>query len=255
MIATPLKVFIGYDRREIDAFMVAVDSLLRHASAPVAITALNIRQLRRQSLMVRPVRYENRQMWDVISNAPQSTEFACSRFLTPLLAQEGMALFADCDVVFKRDVYDMVREVQNEAKAVYVVKHGYTPQAGLKMDEQYQTTYPRKNWSSVMLFDCDHPSNSKLSLHLINTLPGRDLHRFCWLRDEEVGELDARWNWLVGEQPKPSQVGIAHFTLGGPWLPNWQEHEHDEIWRQAYTDWEVRPLRKSPLVLTETGYS
>jgi hypothetical protein len=253
---TPLKVYVGYDQRERDAFMVTVDSLLRHASAPVSITGLNIRQLNRQAVMLRPVRYDEGQMWDVISNAPQSTEFASSRFLTTILAQEGMALFVDGDTVFKRDVYQMVQEVyEGRSKAVYVVKHGYTPQAGLKMDQQYQTAYPRKNWSSVMLFDCDHPSNQRLTLNLINTLPGRDLHRFCWLRDYEIGSLGAEWNWLVGEQPKPEHLGIAHFTLGGPWLPNWQEHQHDEIWNQARIDWEVRPMRESPFLLTQTSYS
>jgi hypothetical protein len=52
-----------------------------------------------------------------------------------------------------------------------------------------------------MLFNCDHPSNKKLTVEMINTLPGRDLHRFCWLEDDEIGELDPGWNWLVGEQP------------------------------------------------------
>lgn len=249
----PLKVYIGYDIRENLAYQVAVTSLIKHASGPVSITCLNLHSLTRQGLMNRPVVERNGvRLWDVISNAPQSTEFASSRFLTPLLAQTGLALFVDSDVVFTRDVYDMVREVRG-SKAVYVVKHEYEPDDALKMDMQVQTAYPRKNWSSVMLFNCEHPANQCLNAHLINTLPGRDLHRFCWLRDHEIGELNPKWNWLVGEQPKPSDLGIAHFTLGGPWLPNWRSHEHDEVWSKAAE--EMRALLEGKSSLAAKGFA
>lgn len=251
----PLKVYIGYDQRESEAYYVAVDSLLRHAKGPLSITKLDIRPLERHRLMRRPVSRKNGQMWDLLSSAPQTTEFATSRFLPPVMAQNGLALFVDCDVVFMRDVFDMVREVEGQAKAVYVVKHDYRPKSIAKMDGQTQTKYPRKNWSSVMLFDCDHPSNQRLNLDMINTLPGRDLHRFCWLQDNEIGELDPGWNWLVGEQPKPEYLGIAHFTLGGPWLPNWSEHEYDGIWRKAAEAKALWPMWKGTNVPSSQGYS
>jgi lipopolysaccharide biosynthesis glycosyltransferase len=251
----PLKVYIGYDSRETEAYAVAVDSLLSHASAPVSVTALNIRQLSHNRLMRRPVCMKDGRMWDIVSGAAQSTEFAISRFLTPLLAQEGMALFVDCDIVFMRDIYDLIREVRSEAKAVHVVKHQYRPVSSEKMDGQAQVEYPRKNWSSVMLFDCDHPSTRRLNVDLINTLPGRDLHRFCWLRDEEIGELDPGWNWLVGEQDRPSYLGIAHFTLGGPWLPNWKERAHDDIWIKAKQSETMQPMRQGTKLPATKGYS
>lgn len=251
----PLKVYIGYDQREHEAYEVAVDSLLCHARGPLSVTGLDIRKLERQRLMRRPVTTKEGLMWDTLSCAPQSTEFATSRFLTPLLAQDGLALFVDCDVVFMRDIYDMIRQIEGEAKALYVVKHSYHPSNIEKMDGQVQTHYPRKNWSSVMLFDCDHPSNLKLNFDLINTLPGRDLHRFCWLRDDEIGELDNGWNWLVGEQPKPDYLGITHFTLGGPWLPSWEEHEYDGIWKRAREAKEMRSMHKSPFVPAKKGYA
>lgn len=251
----PLKVYIGYDERESEAYEVAVDSLLRYAKGPISITGLNIRALERQRLMRRPVTKKDGVMWDSISSAPQSTEFAVSRFLTPLLAQDGLALFTDCDVVFVRDIFDMVREIDRESKALYVVKHDYHPKYMGKMDGQVQTVYPRKNWSSVMLFDCDHPSNQRLNLDLINTLPGRDLHRFCWLQDDEIGDLDRGWNWLVGEQPQPSYLGIAHFTLGGPWLPNWKETQHDGIWNKASEAKTLQPVFQGEVVPAKTGYT
>jgi lipopolysaccharide biosynthesis glycosyltransferase len=158
-----------------------------------------------------------------------STEFACSRFLTPILGQTGWALFTDCDVLFLDDVNKLLDHA-DPSKAVLCVKHEYTPSAKVKMDDQKQTRYSRKNWSSVMLFNCDHPANQRLDLRMLNLLPGRDLHRFGWLSDDQIGELPGGWNWLVNEQPRPTDLHIAHFTLGGPWLPGWAKADHDDLW-------------------------
>lgn len=106
---------------------------------------------------------------------------------------------------------------------------------GTKMDGQVQTVYQRKNWSSVMLFNCDHPSNRRLSLQDVNERPGRDLHRFFWLHDSEIGVLPAEWNWLVGVQEKPAAPKLAHFTLGTPNLTDaLRDSPHSEIWWDAY---------------------
>jgi hypothetical protein len=85
----------------------------------------------------------------------------------------------------------------------------------------------------VMLWNCDHPANQRLTLQDVNERPGRDLHRFYWLNDSEIGALPPEWNWLVGVQPKPAAPQIAHFTLGGPFTPGWKGAEHDEIWAEA----------------------
>jgi len=118
------------------------------------------------------------------------------------------------------------------SKAVMVVKHDHR-QEGMKMDNQPQQSYPRKNWSSVMLFNCNHSANRRLTVEDVNRRPGRDLHRFYWLHDDEIGELPPEWNWLVGVQPKPKHPKIAHYTLGGPWLPGWRPQEHDDLWLEA----------------------
>jgi hypothetical protein len=117
-----------------------------------------------------------------------------------------------------------------ENKAVQVVKHVYEPSALWKMDGQANRPYARKNWSSVMLFNCDHPANRRLSLHDINSRPGRDLHAFYWLHDDEIGLIPREWNWLVGEQDMPLEPKLAHFTLGGPFVPGWMPRAHDDIW-------------------------
>lgn len=257
MIADPLRVWIGFDARELLAYEVAQASLRRHSSQPVSVTALDRVPLELHGLLRRPVsrlprgrsmmiangRVERRivsaaqrgQMWDEISQAPMSTDFAISRFLTPLLAQSGWALFTDSDVLWLSDPAELFA-LADPDYAVMVVKHGELKAEGTKMDGQAQIPYARKNWSSVMLFNCDHPANRGLTLHLINTLPGRDLHRFCWLDDQWIGALPAEYNWLVGVQQKPQAPKLAHFTEGGPWLPGWSPREHDDLWLSAAQD-------------------
>jgi hypothetical protein len=85
----------------------------------------------------------------------------------------------------------------------------------------------------VMLWNCDHPANQRLSLQDVNERPGRDLHRFYWLNDDEIGSLPREWNWLVNVTEKPKNPCIAHFTLGGPFTPGWLKADHDLIWLQA----------------------
>lgn len=224
-----LRVFIGYDPREADAYAVASSSLRR--TAGITAEPLIDARLRDRGLLTRPVDRRGR-LHDLVSGADCSTEFANSRFLVPILCQTGWALFTDCDVVFLRDVRDLLHDA-DPSKAVLVVQHQHQPSGAWKMDGQAQLAYPRKNWSSVMLWNCDHPANRRLSLRDVNERPGRDLHAFYWLHDDEIGALHPDWNWLVGEQPKPERPAIAHFTLGGPFTPGWKGGPHDELWIEA----------------------
>lgn len=226
-----MLVYIGYDPREIDAYSVAENSL--KITSGIDCTPLCEESLRACGLYTRPVD-KRIQPYDIISNASCATDFSSSRFLVPLLCQYGWALFVDCDMVFVGDVNDILRGV-DKSKAIYVVKH---PNGIHKDDKKMcgleQTSYLRKNWSSVMLFNCDHTSNRRLSLRDVNERPGRDLHRFYWLDDSEIGELDPKWNWLVNVRDKPKDVKIAHFTLGGPWFESWVPSDNDDIWLKAY---------------------
>lgn len=224
-----LKLYMGWDEREQEAYRVACRSLAR-VSDLIPIP-LKIDRLTDHGLLRRPMDRRGN-MYDIVSNAPCATEFAASRFLTPMLAQTGWALFVDCDVVFMADPSELL-ELADPSKAVMVVKHHNGHQAGTKMDGQQQMIYPRKNWSSVVLWNCDHPGNRRLSLRDVNERPGRDLHAFYHLHDEEIGELPDRWNWLVNVNEMPASPAIAHFTLGGPWLPTWKGAEHDDIWLRA----------------------
>jgi hypothetical protein len=223
-----LTVYMGFDPIEVEAYKVA-EYTIRKTTPNVRVVPLRHDWLTMCGLLNRPMYRTNGQLWDVLSDAPMSTEFAISRFLVPLLHQSGMAIFMDCDVVVKENLHNMLPT--DPDKAVYCVKHEHQAEEQTKMCGLIQTRYSRKNWSSVMAFNCDHASNRRLRLDHINRWPGRRLHAFDWLQDSEIGEINARWNWLVGVQEEPPGGGaICHFTLGGPWLRGWGGGTHDGIW-------------------------
>jgi hypothetical protein len=110
------------------------------------------------------------------------------------------------------------------------VKHEHQPAATTKMNGHAQTQYARKNWSSVVLFQCGHPANRALTRELVNTVPGRDLHAFCWLKDEEIGSLPAEWNYLVGVSPSNPNPALVHYTTGTPAMPGYEHGEFSDEW-------------------------
>lgn len=229
-------VFIGWDTREGNAFVVARRSLRRHiSSSTVWMNWISLAALQHGRLYTRPIEHRegpngNTIMWDVISDAPMATEHACARFLTPHLAETGWALFTDGDVLFRADINELFDQL-DPSKALYCVHHKVQQAAGVKMDGQVQTQYSRKNWSSVMVFNVDHPANAALTVEMINTVPGRDLHRYCWLDDKDIGELDVEWNYLVGESSECLNPKICHFTLGIPDMPGYENVPFAEEWR------------------------
>lgn len=224
-----MNVYIGYDGREREAYEVAAKTARGFGCAvfPVYEEVLRV-----SGMLTRPVDRRGNVMWDFNSSAPQSTEFAISRFFVPLLAHSGWCLAVDCDVVFLQDPHELLAMADAE-KAVMVVKHPVLSSTDSKMDGQPQTTYDRKNWSSVTLWNVAHPANRRINLEMLNTWAGRDLHGFRWLADSEIGELPKEANWLVGVQPKPARPIIAHFTLGIPVMAGHEHDEHAEIWMRA----------------------
>jgi len=236
-------VWIGFDPRETAAFAVARESLNRRKTAPWQVSGLVLDEMKTRGLYWRPTEKRLGKLWDVISQAPMSTEFAISRFLVPYLngGRGGYELFMDCDMLVKGNVCRLFDEIrhQYDKKAVWCVKHLHVPQNTEKMDGQEQTTYPRKNWSSFMLFDCDHPGNKRLTLELVNSARGRDLHNFCWLADDEIGELDTKWNYLVGHTTLPQGVDpkVIHYTDGGPWFHGFETVEYAADWRNELNRW------------------
>ena len=215
-----LKIFIGWDEREQEAYDVCVNSLLKHSSVQ-----LDIQPIIKSVLM---------DTGEYFREQPEagSVEFTYTRFLTPYLAgYKDWALFVDCDFLFTKDVAELFA-MKDEQYALMCVKHDYVPKNAVKMDGQKQVSYPRKNWSSCILWNCGHPFNRVLTPYVASTQTGAYLHRFQFLPDHTIGDLPLEWNWLEGEYDKPEVPPAAiHFTNGGPWFENWQDVDYAELWR------------------------
>lgn len=227
----PLPVYIGYDPREHDAYMVAKHSIERRASAPVLITPIYLPQT--NPILHRPIELRNGRMYCPISEAPMATEFAISRFCVPFMQKEGWAVFMDCDMLCIVDIAELFA-LADDRYAVMVVKHKHENGGDVKMDNQVQTYYNRKNWSSVILWNLSHPSHSRFQLRDLNSLPGRDMHGFFWLDDHEIGELPMEWNYLVGINS--GAASILHYTLGTPNMPSYENCDFADLWFNELED-------------------
>ena len=212
-----LNVYIGYDARESVAFYTLAHSILRRASAPVSITPLMQTQLR--GLYSRP------------RGPTESTEFALTRFLVPALSgYRGWSVFMDCDMLCRADITGLQAHIDRQPdKAVLVCQHDYVPKTERKFLDQVQTKYPRKNWSSLMIFNNERCS--ALTPEYVNSASGLDLHRFKWLDDRQIGALPLEWNWLVTEYEYRPDAKIVHYTLGGPYFDEYRDCDYADEWR------------------------
>lgn len=215
------KIYVGYDSGEDEAYKVCVNSLKRNSTHSLNIAPIVMSSLRQAGIYTRDI--------DPLS----STEFSFTRFLVPYLNNySGWALFCDCDFVFLEDVENLF-DLKDENYAVMCVQHDYMPCNSLKMDNKVQHLYPRKNWSSLVLWNCNHPSNNIVTPELVNSQTGQFLHRFSWLKDDEIGSLSLEWNWLVGwyKEPADGRPKALHFTEGGPWLDRYSNCEYSDIYK------------------------
>jgi hypothetical protein len=230
------SIWIGFDPRpaEVQAFAVARRSIRRWLTEPIPINALNLSTLRNAGLYWRPTEKRDEQLWDVISNAPMSTAFAISRFLVPHLAQDGWALFVDCDVMARVDLARLFDQA-DPSYACMCVKHGeYVPKGSSKMEGQAQLPYAKKNWSSVVLWNCEHYKTRALTPEVVNAARGLWLHQFSWLHEEDIGELEPAWNHLVGEVPHNPDAKLVHFTRGSPNMAGHENCEFADEWRKEW---------------------
>ena len=236
-----LNIFIGYDKNETAAYHVLSHSLLRRAQGPISIT---------------PLVREHFPFFTRVRGPLESTDFSISRFLVPYLSgYQGYSVFMDADMLCRVSINDIWQDLNVDGfkhKALWVCPHDYTPSSERKMQGQIQTAYPRKNWSSLMVFD-----NSEcrvLTPDYVNTASGLQLHRFEWLQDEQIGFLPVEWNWLVGEYPPNDQAKMLHYTLGGPWWGKYRGCDHAGEWFDEFRHmtgmdyfpiqaWEQPPLR------------
>jgi len=205
----PIPIFIGYDSRERAATNVLIDSLYQHSTRPLAITPIVNTQL--ESLYWRE------------RDPKQSTSFSFTRFLVPsLMGYQGWAIFMDCDMLCRGDISELW-DLRDDQYALLCVQHEHVPNETVKFLGEVQSPYPKKNWSSLMVFNCSRCT--ALTPEYVNSASGLELHRFHWLAgDHEVGSLPNRWNHLVDVQPPPQASAkdggpiLLHWTLGGPWF-------------------------------------
>ena len=205
-----IQIFIGFDHRERAATNVLIDSLYNNSRLPISITPLVTSQLIKQKLYWRE-RDEN-----------QSTDFSFTRFLVPyMMNYQGWAVFMDCDILCRTDISELANFFDDKF-SLLCVKHKHIPNEKVKFQGEKQTSYPKKNWSSFMIFNCSKCKS--LSLDYVNSASGLDLHRFHWLDgDHLIGSIDQNWNYLVGvntdeKNIDKEKIKMLHWTLGGPWF-------------------------------------
>lgn len=266
MTQHPFPVYVGYDIREHAAWQVCAASLKQpyrwwqrgRPDRGVMVQPLAHKPLRREGLFDRPWRIDGQgQFWDERDGRPFSTEFSHSRFLVPHLAMQatehrpegerGWAMFVDCDFLFVSPVTDLLKGL-DPSKAIYVVKHDFTPKDGeVKMDGMQQAAYERKLWSSMMLFNLDHPKVREINWRLAaNEFDGRVLHRLVMFDDDEIGALPESWNFIPGHNCAALQRENAHFDLkgvdaihwsfGGPWMEGYEKVSFHGAWEGVYVD-------------------
>ncbi|MGE5522561.1 MAG: hypothetical protein ACM3SS_02520 [Rhodospirillaceae bacterium] len=210
-----IRVFIGYDPREAVAYNVLGYSIHRRASAPVSIAPLMLSQLKA--------------IYKRERHPLQSTDFSFSRFLAPYLADfSGWSLFMDCDMLMLDDIASLWA-MRDERYAVMVVKHHHVPKETTKFLGEPQSKYEKKNWSSVMLFN--NARCRALTPEYVNRATGLELHQFKWLGDDGlIGALPSRWNHLVGYDAPRLDAALVHYTLGGPYFPEYAACEYAAEW-------------------------
>lgn len=209
-----IPVFIGYDQREAVAWHVLAYSIMTRTSSPVAFTAVG------NDVLPSTV-------WRREPGPHDSTAFSNARFAVPaLMGYSGWAIFMDCDMVCLGDIAELWGQ-RDDRYAVQVVKHTHNPSETSKFLGAPQSKYPRKNWSSLMLFNCSHPSTRELTPEYTNQAAGLDLHGFAWATADQIGEIRGLWNVLaVGSNTWNHPIidrhlydrpSLLHYTRGGPW--------------------------------------
>jgi len=143
------------------------------------------------------------------------------------------------DMLLRSDVSEL-GDLFDKSKAVQVVKHDYQTKhprkyVGTSMEADNRD-YQRKNWSSVILWNCGHmahfESRNKIRRAILAG-DGKFLHRFGWLKDKDIGELPIEWNWLSQEHGENQNAKLIHFTAGMPGFSHYKNSPMAEPWHAA----------------------
>jgi len=215
-----IPIFIGHDQRESIAFHVLEQSIIDKCSAPVAIIPLSQRQLR-----------------GFDGQRDGTNGFIYSRFLVPELCDyQGFAIYLDSDMLLRDDLLKLW-DLRDESKAIQVVKHDYHTKFRRKLIgtpmEAENSSYEKKNQSSMILWNCGHRQNRILTTEYVSEAPGSVLHRFRWLTEDLIGEIPKEWNHLCSEYPYSPEAKLVHFTLGSPCFSHYRKCDYSAEWHKT----------------------
>jgi lipopolysaccharide biosynthesis glycosyltransferase len=211
-----IPVFIGYDPREAIAFHVCANSIIRHSSQPVQIIPVALNLFRDYTE----------------THTDGSNHFIYTRFLVPYMMKwQGHAIFIDGDMIVRDDIAQLW-ELRDPYKDVQVVKHNYKTRMPIKYLGSKNEDYPRKNWSSVILWNCNSYPNRKLTPDYVMKATGAELHRFTWCTDDRIGELPPEWNWLPDEYGANPSAKLLHYTLGTPCFHEFADTPQGSEWHR-----------------------
>ena len=211
-----IPVYVGHDPREAIAYHTCVNSIIRNSSRPVAIV---------------PVALSLFQDYNE-THTDGSNHFIYTRFLVPHLQEyTGWAIFIDGDMIVRGDIAELW-EMRDAYKDVMVVKHDYQTRMPVKYLGSKNENYPRKNWSSVILWNCASFPNRRLTPDFVQKASGSELHRFSWLENERIGELPKEWNWLPDEYGPNPDAKLLHYTLGTPCFHEFADTPQGNEWHR-----------------------
>jgi lipopolysaccharide biosynthesis glycosyltransferase len=215
-----IKISVGFDQKEAVAYHTFCQSVIKNTTQPIIFAPLALNLFQNYS--------EN--------HNDGSNTFIYTRFLTPYLFNfDGWAIFADGDMICNSDL-GKLWSMRDESKAVMCVKHDYKTKASEKYLGNINQDYPRKNWSSLVLWNCKHVANQVLTPDFVMKQTGAFLHRFKWLDDSLIGELNTEWNWLVTEYPDNYKANILHYTLGTPCFNDYKNSQMSDLWHQNHSN-------------------
>ena len=234
------RFYIGYEDREHAGFQVCSHSLQKRSSEPIVIAPLEHRTLRSRRLFSREWKIDRGgQYWDLEDKKPFSTTFAHSRFLVPHIARgegaSGWVAFCDLDFLFLADPVELF-DLADPRYAVMCVKEFGEPQRKIKMDGMIQSKYPKKLWSSLVLWNLDHERNEFLTPDIVSTQTGTWLHGFEWLDEDEIGTLPREWNYVPGISKTLDKPKAIHYSQGLPFMPGYEKSEKSDLWITEYMD-------------------
>ena len=215
-----VKIHIGLDEPHQIAYDVCKHSILKFNS--------------RHNLKIFPINYNLVRNYQRKKDLNESTQFSFARFWVPWEDNfKGVSIFLDSDFIFLESIDNLI-DLYDDRYAIMCCKHDYIPTNKIKMDGKKQTNYPRKNWSSLIIFNNNHSSHKHLTPLTCNSCSGEYLHRFKWLKDGEIGSLPLEWNWLVDwySETDSFKPKALHYTEGGPWLENYKNCSYNIEWNK-----------------------